>query len=144
MLSEKLKALGVEPLKQLVNQLGTWPLTSPSPFPQTLDLESTLVKLSLINMGPLLNVWVDQDNTNSSMFITWVGFRPCCRHLLTHSSICLAVSLCICPNRLFAWDCIFLALARLSVHSCIYFCYSSYPYLNPPLFFLLPHPGDIL
>ena len=72
LMSDKLAELGVEPMKRLVNQLGTWPLTSPGPFQQTLDLESVLVNLSLVNVGPLLDIGVYEDDKNSSLFIPTV------------------------------------------------------------------------
>ena len=63
-----------EPMKRLLNQLGTWPLTSPGLFQETLDLESVLVNLSLVNVGPLLEIGVYIDLKNSSLFIPTVRF----------------------------------------------------------------------
>ena len=62
-------------MKRLVNQLGTWPLTSPGLFQETLDLESVLVNLSLVNVGPLLEIGVYIDLKNSSLFIPTVRFQ---------------------------------------------------------------------
>ena len=74
LMSGKLAKLGAEPMKRLVNQLGTWPLTSPGLFQETLDLESVLVNLSLVNVGPLLEIGVYIDLKNSSLFIPTVRF----------------------------------------------------------------------
>ncbi|XP_070185061.1 neprilysin-1-like [Littorina saxatilis] len=68
----KLKEEGVEPLGRLVSGLATWPLLNRGQNPRPLDLESVLVKLAKLDSFPLLRLWVEADEKNSSLYIPYI------------------------------------------------------------------------
>lgn len=64
-----MEVLGAVPARNLVTEMGGWPLMNTS---QNMDFITMLLKLAEINVMPLFDVTVDKDYLNSSQYIAWV------------------------------------------------------------------------
>ena len=67
--SGAIEARGDQPVRELVDGLGGWPVIDPDWDDEQFDLINVLAKLRLLNNRILVNIWVSSDDKNSEVNI---------------------------------------------------------------------------
>lgn len=73
MFSVQIRKIGDAPLRQVLEDLGGWPVTNPNWVPPNFSIEVLLGRVrGIYNEGVLVEQWVGPDDKNSSVNIIQV------------------------------------------------------------------------
>jgi len=72
---------GTDPLTNLLNQHGGWPVLDANWDETQFDLETTIAKLRLYGSRALVNMWVGVDDRHSHVHVIAVSVKDLCSSL---------------------------------------------------------------